>query len=136
MSGSRPAKRWLGLGAGTAAALLGAVLGCNTPYIPIPPPSAPTFSPLLTTDAMGVPHTSWQAAGGPNSAMADAKVSLYNLTLGQGVITKAQPTGAYVAGPFEGALNDRVEVSYENKEGELSPTICVVLQPGAASPCP
>lgn len=128
--------KWLAFGAGAASALLGLALGCNTPYIPIPPPGSPTFSPVVTMDGMGVPHTAWEARGDANVALTQAKLSLYNPALGQGVITRADVEGRYVAGPFEGALNDRIELSYETNKGELSPTVCFLLQPGLASPCP
>jgi hypothetical protein len=132
--------RWGALGGGTAAALLGILLGCNTPYIPLPPPGTPTFDPVVTTDAAGAPRTAWQATGGPNAAMTDARVAVYNVTLGRGVIARAQGTGqtagAYVTGLFDGNPNDRIEISYENKDGELSPTLCVLLQTGVAQPCP
>jgi hypothetical protein len=137
MTRVRPGRRtWLTLGAGAAAALIGAVFGCNTPYIPIPPPGNPTFTPIVTMDPMGSPHTAWEARGTANEALAEAKVSIYNASLGQGVIARAQLDGSYVAGPFEGTAKDRIELSYENKKGELSPTVCVLLQPGLASPCP
>jgi hypothetical protein len=69
--------------------------------------------------------------------MANAKVFIFNRARQAGVIARADASGAYSVGPFEGALGDQVDVSYETSEGESSPSICRLLSEGTARvPCP
>jgi hypothetical protein len=131
--------RWL-LASTLASALATVTLGlgaCNTPFIPIPPPSDPAFKPIAMVDALGEPHTVWETSGGPNATMAGARVFVFNRNLGEGVITRAGADGAYVAAPLEGKLGDPIELFYETAKSERSPGICRVLQDGVAhNPCP
>src|SRR5438552_3391125 len=111
--------RWL-IG-GALACALGAVSlslpACNTPFIPIPPPSDPAFKPIATVDAMGAQHIVWETSGGPNAPMAGARVFIFNRAVGEGVIAHAGADGTYVATPLEGRLGDPVELFYETAKG-------------------
>lgn len=113
-----------------------ALAACNTPFIPLPPPSNPTFSTVMTTDGSGVPRHAWVAHGGPAESMSAAKVFVYNASLEVGSIARAQADGSYAAGPFDGTAGDQIQLSYESKQGEISPGVCVILKEGPASPCP
>jgi hypothetical protein len=142
-SSTRLTRRGLrrGLLGGVMAGVLAAVslhLGaCNTPFIPIPPPGDPSFSPVVTTDAMGAQHTVWETSGGVNYAMANARVYVFNRALGEGVIARATADGTYLAPPLEGKLGDAIELGYETPKGERSAVICRALQDGQAhSSCP
>jgi hypothetical protein len=131
----RAARRWalrVAAAALGAAAVLLALPSCNTPFIPLPPPGDPTFTPVNVTDGMGGSRMAWETRGSPSSAMAEAKVFVYDLDLGAGVIVRAQPDGSYVAAPIEGKQGDRMQIRYESSEGHNSPDICRVLQPGLA----
>jgi hypothetical protein len=121
----------------TASAWLLGVPACNTPFIPLPPPADPTFAPVMVSDGMGGMRTVWEARGAPAPAMAAAKVSVYNVTAGSGVIVRAENDGSYVAGTFEGREGDRVEIEYQASDRRKAPGICRVLQTGVArTECP
>jgi hypothetical protein len=111
----------------------GLVSSCNANFIPVPPPSDPTFESIQVADALGSTRQVWQASGSDNAAMKGARVSLYNSTLGIGTIVKASPTGRYVSGLLEGAVGDKIEMYYESPSAEKSPSICRKLQVGVAS---
>jgi hypothetical protein len=130
-----------GLLAATMAATVAVVslgLGaCNTPFIPIPPPGDPTFTPVTSVDASGLQTVSWQVSGQPSASMARARVFVYNGKLGVGVIARAGDDGAYVAGPLDGQAGDPIEIFYETPKPERSTTICRPLQEGTVKiPCP
>lgn len=109
---------------------------CNSNFIPVPPPGNPSFEAVQVADAMGTPRQVWQVSGVANEAMKGARVSVFNLTLGLGVIVKATEAGSYASGLFEGATGDKVELFYESPASEKSATICRKLQPGVATtPC-
>jgi hypothetical protein len=133
--------RWilqLAAACGLGGAALFALISCNTPFIPIPPPSDPTFAPLLVVDpVMGGSRTVWETRGGPNEATSAAKIFIFNRDVGAGVITRAGNDGAYVASPLDGHANDRVDIQYEKPSGERSAVICRLLQEGLArTACP
>jgi hypothetical protein len=133
-------RRWLltALGALAASALLVVVLpACNTPFIPLPPPADPTFTPVTVSDGMGGTRTMWETRGAPAAALSEAKVSVFNVDVGAGVIVRAQADGSYVAAPIDGREGDRVQIQYESKDGRSGPGICRRLQQGLAqSQCP
>jgi hypothetical protein len=119
-----------------ALALVAFGLACNTPFIPLPPPGDPTFTPVMISDGMGM-RMLWETRGAPSPSMAAAKVSIFNLDGGSGVIVTAQPDGSYVASPFDGREGDRIQIQYESHDGKPSPDICRVLQRGLAQTgCP
>src|SRR5688572_8890836 len=96
-------RRWLlvvvtAFGAG--GGLLVGLPACNTPFIPLPPPADPTFTPIAVSDGMGGTRMMWQTSGAPSAAMVEAKVTVYNATVGAGVIVRAQTDGSYVASPI------------------------------------
>jgi hypothetical protein len=110
---------------------------CNTPFIPLPPPGDPTFTPVAM-DGRGEARTLWETRGAPASAMSEARVFVFNIDAGTGVIVRAAADGSYItADPLEGRLGDRVQLRYESPDGRMSPDICRVLEQGRAqTPCP
>jgi hypothetical protein len=133
-------KRWL-LAVVTALAAGGALLlglpACNTPFIPLPPPVDPTFTPVMVSDGMGGSRMMWDTRGAPSEAASEAKVSVFNASVGTGVIVRAQVDGRYVTAPMDGREGDRIEIQYDAKDGRSSPGICRLLHPGPAqTPCP
>lgn len=131
-------RRWLlvamtALGAGGALTL--GLPGCSTPFIPLPPPADPSFSPVAVDDGMGGLKMMWETRGSVSAG--EAKVSVYNASAGEGVIVRALPDGTYVASPIEGREGDRIEIGFEAKDGQRAPGICRLLQTGLAqTPCP
>ena len=110
---------------------------CNTPFIPLPPPGDPTFTPVMVSDGMGGTRMMWETRGGASSAMAEAKVSVFNVDVGAGVIVRAQADGAYVASPLDGREGDRIQIGYDGKDGRSGPGICRILTKGVAQTgCP
>lgn len=128
----RRAFAWLLALATGAGALLFVLSSCNSPFIPIPPPGDPSFMPVTATDAAGATRTAWEVRGTPQSLMADAKVFVYNVDGGTGLIVHAGGDGAYVASPLDAKRGDRVEIHYETPHGQVSPEICRVVDTGVA----
>jgi hypothetical protein len=133
-------RRWLL--AATAALVTSTLLvlglpACNTPFIPLPPPADPTFMPVMVADGMGGTRMMWQTSGPASAAMSEARVSVFNATVGGGVIVRAQVDGSYVAAPIDGREGDRIELEYAAKDGRAAPGICRILQQGLAqTQCP
>jgi hypothetical protein len=128
---SRRTLAWVAVGQVLAVVL--ALAACNTPFIPIPPPGDPTFTPIA---GQGAAKPTWEVRGGPNAGMVDARVFVWNRRLAAGLIARADQTGAYVASPLEADIGDPVEISYETPKGERSETICRPLQAGTTGvPC-
>jgi hypothetical protein len=129
------ARRWaLRIGAALlgAASLVLALPACNTPFIPLPPPGDPTFTPVRVSDATGGTRTLWETRGGPSPTMTEATVSIFDMDVGAGVIVRAQTDGSYVASPLDANEGDRVQLSYQTKDGRNSQSICRVLTQGLA----
>jgi hypothetical protein len=124
-----------GMALGASILSLCALPSCNTPFIPLPPPGDPTFTPVVVNDAAGT-HMVWETRG---TADPEAKVSIYNADVGAGVIVRALTDGTYVAAPIDGREGDRVQIEYLGRDGRAAPGICRILQKGpgrAQTPCP
>jgi hypothetical protein len=120
-----------------AASLVFALPACNTPFIPLPPPSDPTFSPVMVSDATGASRTLWETRGAPSPTMAEATVYVFNRDVGAGVIVRAQTDGSYAASPLDGNEGDRIELHYDDKAGRPSQVLCRLLSQGLArTACP
>jgi hypothetical protein len=121
-----------------AAGALGGVLllvvlgSCNTPFIPLPPPGDPTFTPVTVNDGTGAPRMVWETRGGPAPELMGALIFVYNLDGGSGVIGTAQADGSYVVNPIDANPGDRIQLHYETPDGRHSPGICRVLERGLA----
>ncbi len=110
----------------TLLALAGG-LACNTPSVPLPPPSLDviTFQPATASDTVVL-------QGLPKAAHANARFYVFNLTRNEGVISDAAADGSFTTDPFPGANGDTVEIYYDAPgSGERSPNVCVTLQIGA-----
>jgi hypothetical protein len=135
MTSAHPRLSWWRLAAAGLAAGVAALLvfpSCNTPFIPLPPPGDPTFTPMMASDGVGAPRTVWEARGNPASAMSEARVFIYNIDGGSGVIVRAQSDGSYASNPIDGKAGDRIQLRYESPDGRHSPDICRLLQQGVA----
>jgi hypothetical protein len=112
----------------------GIVLACNSPYIPIPPPT-PRFEPVEVPDGLGGLRRDWRAVSAPDARLSGARVYLYNEQLESGLILKANVDGSYVAYPLMGEEGDFIDIYYGRSDSVKSATICRVL--GVDSrPCP
>ena len=129
------ARRWLIRGAVALMAawlLVVAFVACTTPFIPLPPPADPTFTPIVIGDSMGAPRPAWEARGAPGAVAAEARVFVYNIDAGSGIIARAQSDGSYAAGPMDGQKGDRVQIFYQTVSGQRSSDICRVLTEGVS----
>jgi hypothetical protein len=109
------------------ALALGAVTGCVTPTIPIPPPEPEKIAFQVDTD-LGVARFTYDAF----PSYANAIVYVFNRDGGTGVITTAEPDGSVApTDPFAGQAGDEVVVTFE-LDGDLGST-CVTLQNGQSS---
>jgi hypothetical protein len=111
---------WWKLAAAFAALVLGGVVACNSPTIPIPPLRAPSFQ-MTGTDL-------WTASG--SGAEGNSEVFVIDRTTGDGVSVRADTNGAYTTPAFTGQANDTVELFYRTPRGEYSQSICTPLSVG------
>jgi hypothetical protein len=122
-----------------AAALGVAALcwACNAPFIPIPPPGhTQSFSSELVSDGAGGQKTVWIARGDAYEPAASALFFVFDSNRGAGVIAQAMTDGSYVSPALDGALGDRVEISFETPSGAVSDKVCFQLMVGPANVCP
>ena len=124
--------RLIRLAAGLA--MLALIWACNAPFIPVPPPAQAGFASALVSDGMGGQKTVWTAAGNAGSPAALAHVFVINEATGNGVVTRADPAGAYKSPAFDGTRGDHVDIYFEDNEGTRSATACLILQDGAQAP--
>jgi hypothetical protein len=116
-----------------AAAALVAICACNTPSVPIPPPVISALNFTQPMDGQVV------VTGKPESRHANAQFFILNRSTGSGVITTAAADGSFTSTPFAGQMNDTLQMSYETPAGELSESVCALLQfnlPLISSQCP
>jgi hypothetical protein len=116
---------------------LAALWACNAPFIPVPPPGV-TFTSMLAPDGMGGEKTVWITQGGPNEKAASAKFFIFNDDASIGVITRANPDGAFIAPPLDGTQGNHIHIFYEDIKGSRSGTTCRLLMegPDLAPICP
>jgi hypothetical protein len=113
-----------------------ALLACNAPFIPVPPPDN-VFVAQLQTDASGASKTVWITQGKADARAGLAKFSIFNEATGAGVIVDAAADGTYVARPLDGTRGDHVFISYITPAGDSSEAVCRQLVEGdPAPPCP
>ena len=113
-----------------------ALLACNAPFIPVPPPDN-VFVAQLQTDASGTSKTVWITQGKSDPRAGLAKFFIFNEATGAGVIVDAMADGSYVAKPLDGTRGDRVIISYSTPNGDSSEAVCRQLVEGdPAPPCP
>lgn len=119
---------WWKLAAACTALVLGGVVACNSPTIPIPPLRAPSIQMLSTT--------TWTATGA--GAEGNSEIFLINRTTGDGVSARADTNGGYTTPTFTGQMGDQIELFYRTPRGEFSESICAPLAAGtpAINACP
>jgi hypothetical protein len=115
------------------------VWACNAPFIPVTPPGeTATFPSALVADGNGGQKTVWTAHGPAAANVAYARFYVFDASRGAGVIAQAMSDGSYTTPPMDGAMGDRVEISYETLAGALSARTCFLLttevQPTAGGP--
>jgi hypothetical protein len=111
-----------------ALGIAAACWACNAPFIPIPPPQQTTsFRSEIVTDGTGAQKTIWYAHGDANPNTSQARVLVFNSTIGKGVIAEAADDGSYDSQAFDGTKNDRIEISFETPAGALSGSACFLL---------
>lgn len=104
----------------------GALAGCITPSIPIPPPDPTQME--FTVEAAGA---SFRYP--PNANYAEAIVSVYNRDRGLGVIEAARADGSVgPTAPIPATLGDQIVVSFERDDQTVS--TCIRLREGNQSP--
>lgn len=106
--------------AACAALVLGGVVACNSPTIPIPPLHAPSIQMLTTS--------TWTASG--SGAEGNSEVFLVDRTSGDGVTARADVNGGYTTPAFTGQMGDTIELFYRTPAGEISQSICAPLAAG------
>ncbi len=123
---------------GRLAVALGAVAlvwACNAPFIPVPPPGqSASFTTELVSDGAAGQKTVWIAHGLPGSVTAFARVFVFDATNEAGVIALAASDGSYQSPPMDGTRGDRVEISFETVQGDLSQSTCFQLVEGPSAP--
>jgi hypothetical protein len=105
-----------------AATALGAVLACNTPSVPLPPPELPSLGFL----SAGLGEV--QLTGKPDPAHASVRFYVYNLSRGDGVITTAAADGSFTTGAFAGGEGDTAQIYYDLPTGDRSQDVCVQIR--------
>jgi len=107
--------------------MLAALGGCNTPSIPIPPPS-PEAMQFEVDIAVGESTFEYPA----NSNYAEAIVYVFNRDAGTGVIDTARIDGSVgPTAPFPTEDGDEISVTFEAEAQVVS--TCVVLRDGGVS---
>jgi hypothetical protein len=100
-----------------------AVLACNTPSVPLPPPMlaalsftpAPTAGEVILTGAPG------------QSQLAGVTFYAINRATGDGVITTAAADGSFTTDPFPAAGGDVMEMYYDSGATGRSGSVCAQL---------
>jgi hypothetical protein len=108
---------------------------CIAPFSPLPPPGqTAAFTSELVADGDGGTKTVWVAHGAANSVPAFAQVLVFDTNRSAGVIAGAAADGSYISPPLDGTRGDRVEISFENVQGEISRSTCFQLIESATAP--
>jgi len=122
-----------------ALAAVAVVWACNAPSIPVPPPDlAVAFAAHEVPDGDAGTKTVWTVTQSkPIPAIALARFYLYDLDRGAGIIQMAGADGTFVSAPMDGTAGDRISISYETPDGDLSSSICLLLADGVTpARCP
>ncbi len=107
--------------------MLAAIGGCNTPSIPIPPPSPEAM--VFEVD-IAVGESTFEYP--PDSNYIDAIVYVFNRDAGTGVIDTARSDGSVgPTAPFPTEDGDEIAVTFEAEAQVVS--TCIVLRDGAVS---
>jgi hypothetical protein len=116
---------------------------CNAPFIPIPPPGeTATFTSALVSDGAGGQKTAWYAHGPANQWAVGARFFIFDDNRLAGVIAEANADGSFDSPAMDGTMGDRVEISFETKDGAFSTSVCfqltttTVVPPGGAPSAP
>ena len=116
----------------TLLASLAVLWACNAPSIPVPPPNlAVAFTAHEVPDGDAGTKTAWVVTqSNPIPAIALARFYLFDLDRGMGIIQLANADGTFVSAPMDGDAGDRISISYETSDGDLSASICLLLAEG------
>jgi hypothetical protein len=109
--------------------LLGAVAGCVTPSIPIPPPDPARMDFTVAGDP-GNTHASFSYP--PDVNYGDAIVYVFNRDRGTGIIDTARGDGSVgPTAPVAAAIGEQIIVSFQRDDQTVS--TCVRLREGQQS---
>jgi hypothetical protein len=119
------------------AVLTLALGGCNTPSVPIPPPS-PDVSAIHFMSGATMGEVT--AEGQPNVNHRGVRFYIYNVSRTDGVIVNAQADGSFTSSPFAGTQGDTLQFYFDAPDGRRSERICAALvlspAPLIGSTCP
>lgn len=111
-----------------AALVGGAIAGCITPSVPVPPPSAEAQS-FAIDGASGT--ATYQGSLG--SDWTNSWVVVLVERTGDGVVARSDATGVVApTDPFLAVEGDIVNIEYERDDGERA-ALCLILHPGPSS---
>lgn len=105
---------------------------CNTPIIPLPPPSIDAMSMELVDAA-----TNQVKISGKSVNLIGATVYVINLSDGFGTIAKADADGAFTTHSFTAKDQEWINIDYRIM-GDVSDPVCVVVNyaSGKLTACP
>jgi hypothetical protein len=105
-----------------AALACGAVLACNTPSVPLPPPSLSglTFMPGMEAGTVVL-------TGKPNSQLANAMFHVQDDARGKEFGTRAAADGSFTTDPFVANDGDLLRMYYDSAQLERSEDVCAHL---------
>ncbi|MEK6608961.1 MAG: hypothetical protein AABZ30_14975 [Myxococcota bacterium] len=121
---------------GFSAAVAGiALVSCNSPMIPLPPPAAQDVVVEAPEGMPGFLIFRGEPVDGreTTSFPAHAKVEIFNVDCDKGVIDRADGDGRFASDPVCGEIGDRFGLSYEDETGEPSETLCLIVRDGRQS---
>jgi len=107
----------------TIVGWLSLLTGCQSPTLPLPPPSEPDYLTSQEGDYVEI-------LGGPGTAIPDALVMIFNADLGTGVIVTAGPQGEFTARiptSFAGTGYNTVEIWQRHGRAD-SPSITKLIR--------
>jgi hypothetical protein len=111
-----------------AIGLAGGLVGCVTPSIPIPPPSADLMTFALQTDDQGQVHSA-SLTYPATEKYRGGLVYVFNRDVGRGIIETVNANGSIgPTRPFEAALGHALIISIERDDQTVS--TCVTLREG------
>lgn len=107
----------------TMVAWASCIVACQSPTLPLPPPSEPDYATSAEGDYADI-------VGGPGSAIPEALVMVFNADLGTGVIVTAGPQGEFTARvptDFEATGFNTIEVWQRHGRAD-SPSITKLIR--------
>ncbi|MBW2734800.1 MAG: hypothetical protein JRH20_20630 [Deltaproteobacteria bacterium] len=106
------------------------ICSCNTPQIPLPPPSWDSFSVTVDTEAEEIRVVGFVS-------LAGGQLSIIDPISGNGIIRRIEETGAFDTGFFSAQDGQRFDVSYTDGHDSSDPACGQVsYSPPSLQKCP